>query len=196
MKLVGLSGSLTPLSKTYITLAEALKFAGNYDETIQTELINLRDYEIQFCDGRDPAAYEGDTKKVIDQIVDADALLFGSPIYRGSISGVLKNVFDVIPNDSLRGKVVGFVATGGTYHHYLAIEHQLKPLAGYFKAHVVPGNVYAHNEHFENKQLVDEGIRSRLQELVISVVQLTASTQGIATGAREPIIPRQSLAQS
>ncbi|UFT98591.1 NAD(P)H-dependent oxidoreductase [Radiobacillus kanasensis] len=196
MKLVGVSGSLTPMSKTYVTLKEALTFAQNDNENVETDLLNLRDYEIQFCDGRDPAAYEGDTKKVIDLIEGADALLFGSPIYRGSLSGALKNVFDLIPNDSLRGKVVGFIATGGTYHHYLAIEHQLKPLAGYFKAHVVPGNVYAHNSHFENKQLVDEDIRQRLQELAISIVQLNERVQGGLVGANQPTIPRQSLAQT
>jgi MsuE subfamily FMN reductase len=194
MKLLGISGSLTPLSKTLITVEKALQFAES--TTVETDLINLRDYDLQFCDGRDPATYEGDTKHVIDKIVEADALIVATPIYRGSLTGALKNVFDLIPNDALTGKVIGFIATGGTYHHYLVIEHQLKPLAGYFKAHVVPGNVYAHNSHFENKQLVDEEIIERLKELGESVVNLHFRINREGVGARQPEIPRRSLQDS
>ncbi|MDC3412131.1 NAD(P)H-dependent oxidoreductase [Aquibacillus sp. 3ASR75-11] len=196
MKIVGISGSLTPRSKTFITVEKALNFAEKSEHNVETELINLRDYHLQFCDGRDPSTYEGDTKQLIDKIVEADALIVGSPIYRGSISGALKNVFDLIPNDSLRGKVIGFIATGGTYHHYLAIEHQLKPLAGYFKAHVIPGNVYAHNQHFENKQLVDKEIITRLKELGETVVTFHDRLNREAVGAHQPSIPRKSLLDS
>jgi MsuE subfamily FMN reductase len=194
MKLLGISGSLSPLSKTQITVDTALKSAQN--TSVTTELISLGDYNLQFCDGRDPATYQGDTKQVIDKIVEADALIIASPIYRGSLSGALKNVFDLIPNDSLKGKVIGFIATGGTYHHYLVIEHQLKPLAGYFKAHVVPGNVYAHNSHFENKQLIDKEIIERLKELGESVVNLHYKINREAIGASQPTIPRKSLQDS
>lgn len=191
MKLVGISGSLS-LSKRSKTLTAVEKAVGfvRKDPTVDAEIINLSDYDVQFCDGRDPFLYEGDTKTVIDKIVSADAFIIGTPIYRGSLTGALKNVFDLIPNDSLRGKVIGFVATGGTYHHYLAIEHQLNPIASYFRAHVVPGGVYAHNDHYESGSLTDEAILQRLRTLGESVVSLQRRLSGEAIVTAFPEIPR------
>ncbi|GAA0302816.1 MsuE subfamily FMN reductase [Gracilibacillus halotolerans] len=196
MKIAVINGSLSSPSKTYLTTSYVVDYLRAHFPEIQVSFIDLKDYNIVFCDARDPEEYEGDTKEVIDIIREADALLVGTPVYRGSIPGSLKNIFDIIPNDSLRGKVVGFIATGGTYHHFLAIEHQLKPLAGYFKAHVVPGNVYAHNEHFQNKQLTDDVIKERLKELADSLIDLARSINKKASGPEHPLIPRKSLSQS
>ncbi|QGH33010.1 NAD(P)H-dependent oxidoreductase [Gracilibacillus salitolerans] len=196
MKIAAIAGSLTPLSKTLLTVKEAVGHIRRHHDHVEVNLINLKEYQLDFCDGRDPSEYEGDSKKIIKEIVEADALIVGTPIYRGSIPGALKNVFDLIPNTALKGKVLAFIATGGSYHHFLAIEHQLKPLAGYFKAYTLPGNVYAHNDHFQNKQLTDEGIKQRLHELSDSVVTLSKSLDSKVIGAEQPVIPRQSLAQT
>jgi MsuE subfamily FMN reductase len=191
MKLLGISGSLSG-SKTLATVKKAIEFAVEHDSGVESEIINLSDYDIQFCDGREPSSYDGDTKVVINKIIEADAYIVGTPIYRGSLTGALKNVFDLIPNDALRGKVVGFIATGGTYHHYLAIEHQLNPLASYFRAHVVPGGVYAHNDHFENGEIRDNGIVTRLRILSESVIKLKRSIEVERTHLEQPHIPRIS----
>lgn len=172
MKLLGLSGSLTPRSKTLIAVEETLHAAESLSGHVHTECVNLRDLELEFCDGRDPKLYGGDTGRLIKKIAQADGLIVGTPIYRGSYTGALKNVLDIIPADALKGKVVGLIATGGTYHHFLAIEHQLKPLFGFFQSHIVPEAVYAHDAHFENKVLVDGEIKQRLHELARNVIDL------------------------
>lgn len=194
MKLLGLSGSVTPRSKTLIAVETAVDFGGDVSPLVETETINLNEYDnIQFCDGRDPAAYTGNARIIIDKIIEADALIIGTPIYRGSYTGALKNIFDLIPNDALRGKSVGLVATGGTYHHFLSIEHQLKPLVGYFQAHIVPGAVYAHNDHYSNKTLIDKKIIERLKALGESTVQLHELLGGGHVGAEKPAMPRKTL---
>ena len=193
MKIVGLTGSLTSSSKTFIAVDKALNFAKKHNPDIETIHLHLKDLSVDYCDGRDPSLYEADTKYLIDQITSADGYIIGSPISRGTYTGALKNVFDLIPNDVLRGKVVGFIATGGTYHHYLALEHQFKPLAGYFKAHVIPGSVYIHNEHFVNKQLSNDEIIERLEALASDVVSLTSLIGKRFEGAHQPAIPRKVL---
>jgi len=68
---------------------------------------------------------------------------------------------------------MGFVATGGTYQHYLVIENQLKPIAGYFRAFVAPGYVYAHNDHFnQQNELVDSEVVNRVESLAKEVVYM------------------------
>jgi len=171
MKLLGISGGLS--QKTVIAIEKALDFAYQYDNSFEVEVLNIAEQCVQYCDGRDPAKYDGDAKIVIDKIVNADALIIGTPMYRGSYTGMLKNAFDIIPNNSLLGKPVGLIATGGSDHHYLAIEHELKPILGFFYAHVLPGGVYVNNTHYSNKDLVDKDILLRLKQLAESIVNFT-----------------------
>lgn len=195
MRLVGISGSLTVRSKTLIAVEHALEHARSECPDVSAEAISLREYDLQFCDGREPSQYRGDTRRVIDLIVEAEAVIIGTPMYRGSYTGALKNVFDVLPNDALEGKPVGLIATGGTDHHFLAIEHELKPVMGFFRAHVLPGSVYANNGHYSESALADEGIRERLQQLARSVVEFAGLVSPALIGADPPSIPRRSLAQ-
>lgn len=164
MKLLGISGTITG-SKTLIVVEEVLaQMKRSYPE-VEVELLDLKKYDVQFCDGRDPSTYTGDTKKVIDLVSTADFYVIGTPIFQGSITGALKNVFDLVPVSSLRNKVMGFIATGGTYQHFLVIENQLKPIAGYFRAFVAPSYVYAHNDHFQSNRIADEEVRERIGAL-------------------------------
>lgn len=196
MKLLGVSASPSVGSKTMIALTTAMDHAASAHPDVATEILNVREHDVVFCDGRDPASYEGDTRTVIDKVVDADALIIATPIYRGSYTGILKNLADLLPNDALQGKVVGLLATAGSDHHFLVIEHELKPLIGFFHGHAVPGGVYLHNGHFSGGALVDEGILERLRQLAESVVVLSRSIPRTGVGADRPSITRKSLAQT
>lgn len=170
MKLLGISGTITGM-KPLVVVQKILEEVKQNHPEIEVELLNLRDYDIQFCDGRDPSTYTGDTKKVIDIVSSADFYIIGTPIFQGSITGSLKNLFDLIHPKALRNKVMGFIATGGTYQHYLVIENQLNPIAGYFRAYVAPGFVYAHNDHFNRQnEIVDKDVLERLTALGEEVV--------------------------
>lgn len=195
MKLLGISGSPSAASKTLMAVEIAVEHARSYPDCT-AEVLNLRDHDVQFSDGRDPATYEGDTRTVIDRVLAADALIVGTPMYRGGYTGRLKNLFDVLPNDALEGKPVGLVATGGTDHHFLAIEHELKPLIGFFRAYAVPGGVYANNGHFAGGELVDPGVRSRLHQLSETVVEFARRMPTHLFGADGPEIPRRSLTET
>lgn len=68
---------------------------------------------------------------------------------------------------------MGFVATGGTYQHYLVVENQLKPIAGFLRAFVATCYVYLNSDHF-NKQneIVDEDVLSGITHLANEVVHM------------------------
>lgn len=193
MTILGISGSLSRQSKTELVIQKALEFASGRDKSVHTDLISLSNSNLVFCDGRNPDEYTGDTRTVLDKIADADAFITGSPIYRGTYSGAFKNLFDLIPNDALKGKVVGIIATGGSDHHYLSIEHQFKPLFGYFNAYTIPGGVYANNTHFSNGELVDENILNRLKKLSKETVRLSSLLNQNYKGPDQPLIKRESL---
>ncbi|WP_174732061.1 NADPH-dependent FMN reductase [Mesobacillus harenae] len=170
MRLLGISGTITG-SKTLVTVKKVLEEAQLRAPDIETELLDLRQYDIQFCDGRNPNNYSEDTRKVIDIVSSADCYLIGTPIFQASLSGALKNLFDLIPVEVFRNKVMGFVATGGTYQHFLVVENQLKPIAGYFRSFIAPSYVYAHNGHFDiNNKIIDEDVLNRINYLAEEIV--------------------------
>jgi FMN reductase len=80
---------------------------------------------------------------VLAEVRQADALIAVSPIFNASYTGMFKSFFDVLEEDSLRGKPTLIAATGGTERHSLALEHGLRPLFAYLQALVVPTAVYA-----------------------------------------------------
>ena len=172
---MGISGTITG-SKTRIVVAKVLEEVKRYHPEVDIELLDMKNYDVQFCDGRDPSTYTGDTKKVIDIVSLADFYIIGTPIFQGSITGVLKNLFDLVPPQALRNKVMGFVASGGTYQHYLVIENQLKPIACYFRAFVSPNYVYVHNDHFSpQNELIDQEVLDRIRKLAKEVVYMQMS---------------------
>jgi len=178
MKLLGISGTIVG-SKTAAAVNSVLQSVQRHHADIEVELLDLKQYDVQFCDGRDPSTYEGDTRKVIDKITEADFYIIGTPIFQSSLTGALKNVFDLVPVSALYQKVIGFVATGGTYQHYLVVENQLKPIAGYFRAYVAPSYVYLHDDHFnEKKEIVDQEVLTRIDRLANEVVHMQRSLKG------------------
>lgn len=194
-KLLGISGSLSKHSKTETALRAALDHISE-EPDVQTETILLSELTLPFCDGRKTDEYTGHARTVIDKIVVADAIIFGSPIFRGSYTGAFKNLLDLLPNNSLEGKATGIIATGGSDHHFLSIEHQFKPVLGFFNAYVVPGGVYLNNSHFRDGQLADEDTLARLQKLTSEIYRLGTLLQEDYKGPGQPTIHRESLQET
>jgi hypothetical protein len=66
-QVVGISGSIRPGS--YTTLAVALALTGAEELQCETKLINLRDYQLLFCDGKeDEAQFPKDVFRLRSQL--------------------------------------------------------------------------------------------------------------------------------
>lgn len=92
MKIVGLSGSKVG-SKTRTAMDYTIKEIQEQYPEVEVTLIDLADYDVQFSDGRDYREYEGDTKFVAETIMDADAIIIGTPIFQASIPSNFKEYF-------------------------------------------------------------------------------------------------------
>ncbi|MEU7039733.1 NAD(P)H-dependent oxidoreductase [Streptomyces varsoviensis] len=57
------------------------------------------------------------------QAAEADAMIWVTPCYHGSYSGILKNCLDHLREDALRGKPVGVVAVGASLTAVSACDH-------------------------------------------------------------------------
>lgn len=173
MKLVGVSGALAG-DKTSVAVGSVLAAARRLDSSVDTELIDLRDYEIEFASGLPLAGYNEDTWNVVQKIKAADFLVFGTPIYQASLTGALKNLFDHLPEHAFRNKVTGMVATGQTEKHFLVLEYHLGSILSYFKGLIPTDNVFILNDSFdlETDEIVDQRILERIRKLAGEMIEL------------------------
>jgi FMN reductase len=180
-RLLAVVGAVTPPGRLNAAVQHAVDEASARPGA-SISLLNLADYKLSFADGRPAERYSDDTPRVIAAVSEADAVLLASPVYRGSFTGALKNLLDLIPVEGLRDKPVGIVAMGATLHHYLGVDWQLRAVLAWFGALVAPTSVYLESSHFKDGKLADPGARAALGELVTALLAL-------AGGPRERLGP-------
>lgn len=164
MKIVGISGS-TVGSKTRVAVDHVLKYMEKEHTGVDIELLDLKDYNVVFSDGRPYKDYTGDTKVLLEKIMQADGILIGMPVFQASIPGTLKNTFDLLPVDAFRNKMVAIVATAGTTKHYLVPEQHLKPILHYMHAWVIPKYVFVEEKDYTNYIITNQNVIDRLNKL-------------------------------
>ena len=128
--MLAIVGSVTPPGRLRRAVADALERSG-----LRTDLLDLAEVALPFADGSDPDPATGE---VIARVAAAPAVLLATPVYRGSLTGVLKNLLDLVPAEALEGKPVAILAMGATPRHFLGAERHLRDVLAFFGAHVVP----------------------------------------------------------
>jgi len=172
MKILVISGTILG-SKTLILAKKIFEDIKQLNPSAEVQLLDLKQFKTELCDGRMPEDYNDDTQRVIKMMTSADIYLIASPIFHGSIPGVLKNIFDLVPANVFEYKIFGVIANGGNDKHYLVIENQLKPIISYFKSYVAVHSVFAHNGHFnQNNELIDIDVKGNLKKLANEVLAL------------------------
>src|SRR5712691_9473162 len=134
-------GAATPPGRLAAAIAVAAEAAQTGGGDIAVDILNLAETPVEICDGRALESYGEATRQAVARIAAAGAVLIGAPVYRASFPGVLKNLLDITPVAALQNKPVGIVAMGGSPHHYLAVDSQLRQVLAWFGALVAPTSV-------------------------------------------------------
>ncbi|NKL67172.1 FMN reductase [Rhizobium leguminosarum] len=171
MKILGLSGNVKQPSRT-ASLVEAIVSAAASKLGFESRTIELVDaapilFRALRSDQLDAAG-----RAIIDAVEAAGVLVVGSPVYRASYAGALKHLFDLVDYRALTGKRVILAATGGTPLHGLMIEHQLRPLFGFFNALTLPTSIYATESDFVEYEITSPVLRERIERAVSELAQV------------------------
>ncbi len=181
MLVVGICGSAAASHRTRALIDLALEGARQAGAD-ETEIVDLSNVTLQFADGRATEAYDEATLGVLALVHRADAYVIGSPMYRGSITGALKNLIDLIPREYLVGKAAALVATGASDHHYLGLELGLRAAMAFFQVHTVPGILYGSRFTLENGRVSDDKLANQARQIGTDVVLLARGVGGVAIG--------------
>ncbi len=128
MKVLGIVGSARKGGNTEIMVKEAL--ASAQEAGAQTELVSVVGKNIAGCDGcgtcrkTHKCHIHDDMDPIFEQLLAADAIVFGTPVYFGSVTSQMKAIMDrmylFLRDRKLKGKVaapvlaVRRVGAGGT----------------------------------------------------------------------------------
>lgn len=140
IRIVAICGSLRPGSYTRMALRVALR--GARESGVEATLIDLRDYQLILCDGKEnESLYPKDVFRLRDEVKRGHGLILGTPEYHGGVSGVLKNALDLLGFEELEGKMIALVGvSGGTLGAVHALSH-LRTVGRALHAWVLPEQV-------------------------------------------------------
>ncbi|MGA8354258.1 MAG: NAD(P)H-dependent oxidoreductase [Solirubrobacteraceae bacterium] len=179
-RLVAVLGSVTPPGRLRLALEQALARAQER-ALLAPRLLDLAEVKISFADGRAPQDLDDDTASAIELLRQADAVLLATPVYRGSLTGALKNLLDHVPVQALRQKPTAIVAMGASTHHFLGAERHLRDVLAFFGAALTPTAAYLSSSDFLDGQPTD-GAAVQLDELIAGLAAMASAL------AREPDI--------
>lgn len=102
--------------------------------------------------------------EVVDAFEHADAVVFGSPVYRASHTAALKALLEATERGKwgektapLQGKAAAVVLTGASGHHFLAQNDLRSVLASFFAVQVLsPGLYLDHGGYVDRNTLTDQ----------------------------------------
>jgi FMN reductase len=175
LNVVAVSGSLTHPSRT-TALVEAIVAGFGRVIPIESHLITLNELGPQLGGVLTRAELPAKAEAELQRIESADLLVVATPVYRASFTGLFKYLFDFVDQYALVDTPVLLAATGGSERHALIIEHQLRPLFGFFQALALPVGVYAHDSDFTDYKVSNEQLSDRIEKAIARALPLVKSS--------------------
>jgi FMN reductase len=155
-------GSVTPPGRLHTALHAALD-----RQPADSVLLDLAEHPLPFA-GTAPGWVGAGSIPILDAIARADTVLLATPVYRGTYTGALKNLLDLLPVEALRNKPVALVAMGASDHHHLGADWQLRAVLAWFGALVLPTSVYLTSKTHDS-----EAAATQLDQLIAGLLALT-----------------------
>ena len=136
----------------------------------ETELVDLREWELPICDGG--ASYAHPSVELLSaKISGASAILLCSPVYNYDVNAAAKNLIEMT-GSAWKDKPVGFLCTAGGRNSYMSPIGLANSLMFDFRSLIIPRFVYATDEDFNVDGSVMIVVRERIDRLVGATVDL------------------------
>ncbi|MFJ7289986.1 MULTISPECIES: NAD(P)H-dependent oxidoreductase [unclassified Curtobacterium] len=182
---VGVSGSPSDPSRTSTLVAATVARLGQEIDDARTETIEIGPLLADLGASPSREAMSDRTRRALETVEAADVLVVGSPAFRAAYSGAFKLFFDWIGQYDLVDTPVLLTATGGSDRHALLVEHQMRPLFGFFQSTTLPIGVFGNERDFTKRDggydIANVDLELRIDQAVQRALPLIRG--GFATAA-------------
>ncbi|MEZ4561429.1 MAG: NADPH-dependent FMN reductase [Thermomicrobiales bacterium] len=177
VRVLGIGGSMRAGSRSLSLLRHALRVAETAGAGVA--LGDVRQMALPMYDDDLPLEdYPTSLRSLLDSAREADAFVFCSPTYHGTLSGAVKNAFDCLNflvNDTpryLQGKPIALMALGGSSagNVITALDHSARGLNGL----VLPTSVIASGSAVQDGEVADPRVQQRVQAMVAELLDVTS----------------------
>ena len=174
MKVVVISASPRKIAKTQVLMKYVTEYINDLmldvERSLEVKFINLSDGGIDYYTG--DGNFSDTTKQAIKDITEADVWLVGTPIYNSFFSSALKNLFEYIDYKKTAGKTAGLIIVASGNSGFTDVQTLLTPLMSYFNVITNPRAVFVTADTVDNNEIINEDVKSRLNQLVDETLKL------------------------
>ena len=169
-KVIVISGSPRKKGKTPVLMKYIFEYVKQKSQDVK--FINLSEGGIDYYTGGGNVS--DTTKQAAKDITEADVWLIGTPIYNSFFSAALKNLFEYIDYKKTEGKTAGLVVLASGNTGFVDVQTLLTQLMSYFNVITNPRAVFVTADTIQNDQIVDDGVKARLEAMVDSTLILAS----------------------
>jgi len=176
MKVVVISASPRKIAKTQVLMKYVTEYINDLmldvERSLEVKFINLSDGGIDYYTG--DGNFSETTKQAIKDITEADVWLVGTPIYNSFFSSALKNLFEYIDYKKTAGKTAGLIIVASGNSGFTDVQTLLTQLMSYFNVITNPRAVFVTADTVDNNEIINEDVKSRLNQLVDETLKLAS----------------------
>lgn len=183
MRILGIGGTTRAGSTSETALRTALE--GAQAAGAETECLAGADLAVPFYD---PATSERtrEARRLVDGLRAADGLVFASPGYHGTVSGLVKNALDYAEDlreehpPYLEDRAVGCVTVAHGWQAAVTTLRALRDISHALRGWPTPygAAVNVTSKPFEDGACTDDVVREQLHLVGVQVVEFTARRRG------------------
>lgn len=155
----------------------AARLADDRGMPLAVTVVDLREIAVEVTTALVSQHIGSGLRAAIDAVLEADAIVASTPVYKAGPSGLFLSFFQLLDNDALIGKPVVLAATAGTARHALVADDQMRGMFGFFRAMTVPTALFA-----APKDWADPGLSTRIDRAATELLALVES--GVAEAIR------------
>ncbi len=174
MKVVVISASPRKIAKTQVLMKYVTEYINDLmldvERSLEVKFINLSDGGIDYYTG--DGNFSDTTKQAIKDITEADVWLVGTPIYNSFFSSALKILFEYIDYKKTAGKTAGLIIVASGNSGFTDVQTLLTQLMSYFNVITNPRAVFVTADTVDNNEIINEDVKSRLNQLVDETLKL------------------------
>ena len=180
IRVTGVCGSMTADGTTKKALSVALKGAAEFGA--ETTLLELREFDLVFYGSIPEDEYPLDVLRLRQALKNSQGIILATPEYHGSLTGVLKNMLDLMRIEDFETKIVGLVGVAGGHIGTINSLNTMKTICRNLHCWVLPQEVSIADsaQTFNHEGIVkDPALEERLLHVGRQVVKFASVQQKV-----------------